>query len=878
MKPINPVLGSEPLRISRTSSIDVTSKSWDSVLFQQGKSLLDFDLNVQQRILKEHISQLSRMIVRSGFLTKASTIDPIQTSARIRIPDSRVNFHGSYIRLAQYDATTGAVPLELDVTGWSTNSYFLWVEIWFQEVLPENVQERIDGTTTSTELKSPTVYAFGNATLSTQNGGIAISDPATLTNEIKDPVFGAETTRRIQMRWKIRKATVSQSNYGKGFANVVTNPSTGVTTITTNTDIAAKGGRTETATISPARNFLRGDQRNPPSGSSTNYNSEFNIEADTNLWIAGNGTAEDAIALNTVDGRVYGIPICFVTNVNNVMTITDIRDQVSVIANQQTVSANDGITVGDSTQQGTNFLTFENVTVDNSSSMQIRSGTDLRIITQGSNPIYMDPVRQISNGEAGTPTYSWKNAADTGLYLKSADPDAIGLSVNGADSLTLSTTLAELSLPTNIRSKLGVNLPSGQIPTYGLQVAGGGVAIQEIAKPPAKPTVVGTPSGNLTISYKIVAVDQSNNRSLPSEAETITSSKYNVTISFPKIASAIKYEVYRQAYSTGTGGGFFRVNELTRVSSDVSGEIVSVIDIGYNIDETASEPLRNTTADMTVSGLIYGSSIISTGGMFNNGTGLELKIVTSQGAISATPTILGSGGQGYVTGDIVSVVQGTSTNARVSVTALNGRVTAVSRIAGCDGSGYVNSAVDSELNKCTTVLVNQGIGRYLGSTSHSGIAPGNVNTKYIAGDFLTDPAGSMYIYGNTGWRSIGGSPRAFIPASAFTPDPTKAPSISFSNGMYIYTFSDIDQKLYFSLWTPPNILGNRPAAYSVWGTATPSVYYAQNSSLTTSTDISTAGTQFVSGSTYLAANRSTQIRVGGVNTGTFFGLYIDFNQ
>lgn len=52
MKPVNSNLGATGSFVSRVSSISSSQASIDSVVFQQGKSILDFDLNVTQDVLK----------------------------------------------------------------------------------------------------------------------------------------------------------------------------------------------------------------------------------------------------------------------------------------------------------------------------------------------------------------------------------------------------------------------------------------------------------------------------------------------------------------------------------------------------------------------------------------------------------------------------------------------------------------------------------------------------------------------------------------------------------------------------------------------------------------------------------------------------------
>ena len=110
MRPINPYLGASSLRTSRVSYIDVQGKAWDSVVFQQSKSILDFDLNTMQRILQESVSQLSRTLFTSGFVNNSSMS---LSGTTITLADSRVNFFGTVARVADAGSITHCSSVEL---------------------------------------------------------------------------------------------------------------------------------------------------------------------------------------------------------------------------------------------------------------------------------------------------------------------------------------------------------------------------------------------------------------------------------------------------------------------------------------------------------------------------------------------------------------------------------------------------------------------------------------------------------------------------------------------------------------------------------------------------------------------------------------------
>ena len=192
MKPINPYLGASPLRVSRIPSIDAEGKSWDSVIFQQSKAMLDFDLNVMQRILQENIAQLSRTLLTSGFTSSTSLT---VSGTNVYLADSRVNSLGTIARVFDPSGTGGQVTIPINNASLSSlySRIFLWLEIWFQEIVPTVTTEPFDGSSALENKSSVVPYSGG------------VQNSTTLTNELYDSTYGSETTRRIQVRWRIRQ-------------------------------------------------------------------------------------------------------------------------------------------------------------------------------------------------------------------------------------------------------------------------------------------------------------------------------------------------------------------------------------------------------------------------------------------------------------------------------------------------------------------------------------------------------------------------------------------------------------------------------------------------------------------------------------------------
>jgi len=575
VKPVNPTLGATPLRISRISSIDIGNKSWDSVLFQQGKSILDFDLNVMQRISRENVTQLSRLLVRSGFFT----INNISVDATTAIiPDSRVNFFGSYVRVASpTNSPTYATNVSISPAGTSTtNAIFLWLEIWFQEVVPDGIAETADGSADPTaQQKASDVRYYGGET------------NATLVNELKDTSFGAETTRRIQARWRIRQTTgVNTTLHSKGFADV------SGSTVTPNLSVLAQGGKTASQS---GRYFRRADQTNVVN--SINLNLEFNIEGDTNLFIAGDGTAADALLLNTVDGRVYGIPIGYVYLDAGNAFFADLRDAVSSVASPTALTTGGAATIGAGLARAVVIAGgATDASIATTSPNSGQSSVPLYIRTLGNAPIITKTIQQDSAGTSANPVYSWSGDTNTGLYQYGTG--VLGITAGGTGAAAISSTIARFVSDLGAGGDLGAGLPVGVLPTAGLDVFAGGATIRALSNPTISTVTNAATSTSTSYSYRVVAVDRNGNKTAPSAVftlstgpTTLSNTVYNV-ITWASVTNAYTYDVLK--YDSSTSSYKQLATGITATTYNDTGTALS----NYTI------PTQNGTANLNVDGAV----------------------------------------------------------------------------------------------------------------------------------------------------------------------------------------------------------------------------------------------------------------------------------
>lgn len=120
-----------------------------------------------------------------------------------------------------------------------------------------------------------------------------------LLDDIADPIIDAETTKRVQLQYRVRVTGQSEAVNFKTETDGFSSP-----------NVFAQGGQTSPVSGYP---FVKADRFSTSGNSSApNYGAE-----DCGLWVAGDGSSGSATALGSVDGFVYAVPICFVHRRND---------------------------------------------------------------------------------------------------------------------------------------------------------------------------------------------------------------------------------------------------------------------------------------------------------------------------------------------------------------------------------------------------------------------------------------------------------------------------------------------------------------------------------------------------------------------------------
>jgi len=243
----------------------VQDRAWESVLFQQGKRPVDSELNLLQQVVGEATRILLKGLMGSG---AASSWSPATnaTANTIKLHQGPnlmpLIVDGRLVQVGDPDAANALIATLSAPPGGGTRDDLVFVEVWYEEVQPTAAPESV----------SSTVYKLGGV------------GNATIANDLI-VIDGAESTRRIQCRWRLRVVDgIVKATYPNGM-NAPT--------------VLAQGG---TGAPVAAKTFTQ-------------------ETLDSGLWTAGDGSQGAGAALKCVDGYVYAIPIAWIARAAGVTAI-----------------------------------------------------------------------------------------------------------------------------------------------------------------------------------------------------------------------------------------------------------------------------------------------------------------------------------------------------------------------------------------------------------------------------------------------------------------------------------------------------------------------------------------------------------------------------
>lgn len=226
------------------------NRNFSMVAFQQAKPAMDSELNLSQQIQNKARADILRALLSPGLLSLTTITDVTDRRNALRISGAVANVNGWLVYLYGQNRSDAMSDIVFPVAPNSGSREDLaFVEVWFEEVAPAGSPEDDD----------ENVYKYG---------GVA---SGTLANDLLDSVAGAETTRRIQLRWNIRTVTdVNFTSYPKGVDN--------------------------------------GDRVKARAGARSDTNYTFG-SVGNGLYRAGDGSEAACSTLKCVDGYVYALPL-----------------------------------------------------------------------------------------------------------------------------------------------------------------------------------------------------------------------------------------------------------------------------------------------------------------------------------------------------------------------------------------------------------------------------------------------------------------------------------------------------------------------------------------------------------------------------------------
>ena len=228
------------------------SRSFSMVAWQQAKPILDSELNLMQQIQNQIHADYLRTMLTSGIISLDLATNVTDKLNALRISNAVAHVNGWLVNLYGANRTDNASDIVFPAAPYSgTREDLAFAEVWFEEVAP----------TGSPEDDDESVY---------RHGGV---DSGTVANDLQDSVAGDETSRRIQLRWRIRTISdVNFTDYPYGINNA--------------DRVKAHGG----------------------SNSDTNHTYTA-VSGQDGLFVAGDGSTSSCTALKCVDGYVYALPL-----------------------------------------------------------------------------------------------------------------------------------------------------------------------------------------------------------------------------------------------------------------------------------------------------------------------------------------------------------------------------------------------------------------------------------------------------------------------------------------------------------------------------------------------------------------------------------------
>ena len=285
-KDLGPGVSQSPADTSTGGAFSGEEKAYETVVIQDDKPVIDWEMNLRSGIKSDHGLRLNNQrlspscFLDGDFLENPSVIGSFSMLTAVGGNENKFNLRAQ-----------NAI-----INGWS-------VRVEYSDITTVNLNEIDLGTPPATGSRidlvivevwrallsaAPSVANKSGTGLILRHGNVKAPDGVNLTDDLIDPNFGAESSARVQIQYRIRVITgVDVLSYPDGLDD----PAVFANTVSDFTGPGADGTVT-------ALNY------SPVSG-------------DNGLWRAGTGDAAGVTALGTVDGYMYAVPLCAVHRRNS---------------------------------------------------------------------------------------------------------------------------------------------------------------------------------------------------------------------------------------------------------------------------------------------------------------------------------------------------------------------------------------------------------------------------------------------------------------------------------------------------------------------------------------------------------------------------------
>lgn len=244
--------------VSRT--LQPGRRAFDTVVWQQGKPPLDSELNLLHDVLSDKMQDHVKSMSQSGFVNQPTYVFDPTWSNYFQMTECVAYVNGWRLDVIPFGDSF--IQLPAATAGLGNHRWdFVFLEVWKTILVQGSVQHK-----PSTTL----IYKDGNVQNTSGN----------YTDDIKDPVVPYETSRRVQIQYRIR---IQQNVTAPNQQNI---------------------------NIFDASTYAQGGALSPVSPIA--FTNQGSATSDYGLWRAGNGDAASRTQLMTVDGYVYAIPLALV--------------------------------------------------------------------------------------------------------------------------------------------------------------------------------------------------------------------------------------------------------------------------------------------------------------------------------------------------------------------------------------------------------------------------------------------------------------------------------------------------------------------------------------------------------------------------------------